>query len=61
MCTQGHHPDMGSHAKFTNYSFDKKEFIRLVNKAAEHVWNHSDFKKYTARNYEGKIENHMEL
>ncbi len=44
--SQGHHPD-GSHAKFTNYSFDKKEFIRMVNVAADNVRNHVDFQKFT--------------
>ncbi|XP_050439181.1 EGF domain-specific O-linked N-acetylglucosamine transferase isoform X2 [Adelges cooleyi] len=33
-------PDNGAHAKFTNYSFDKNEFLRLVAEAAEHVKKH---------------------
>ncbi|GLV39150.1 EGF-domain O-GlcNAc transferase [Carabus blaptoides fortunei] len=43
---EGHHPDGGSHAKFTNYSFDIAEFIRIVNKAAMHVKNHAEFRKF---------------
>lgn len=43
---------MGSHAKFTNYSFDKDEFVRLVNKAAEHVWNHLEFQNSIMANFE---------
>lgn len=34
---QGQHPDQGAHAKFTNYSFDKDEFLSLVDEAATHV------------------------
>ncbi|KAG4073071.1 hypothetical protein HA402_009490 [Bradysia odoriphaga] len=41
----GHHPD-GSHAKFTNYSFDRDEFMRLVNVAADYVRNHVDYQKF---------------
>ncbi|KAF0760964.1 EGF domain-specific O-linked N-acetylglucosamine transferase [Aphis craccivora] len=37
MQDKGHHPDQGAHAKFTNYSFDKDEFISLVDEAAIHV------------------------
>lgn len=49
---QGHHPEGGAHAKFTNYSFDKKEFARLVREAAEHVLNHKEFKKMIAERSE---------
>jgi len=42
---EGTHPDGGAHAKFTNYSFDVKEFLRLVEKAAAHVKNHPQFKE----------------
>ncbi|KAH9500584.1 hypothetical protein Btru_076977 [Bulinus truncatus] len=28
---KGHHPTLGAHAKFTNYAFDVKEFMRLMN------------------------------
>jgi protein O-GlcNAc transferase len=45
---EGHHPDIegAGHPKFTNYAFDVKEFARLVAKAAEHVKNHEDYKKF---------------
>lgn len=40
-CTsQGHHPDIGAHEKFTNYEFNVKEFMRLMQKAVDHVKNH---------------------
>ncbi|KAL7636047.1 UNVERIFIED_CONTAM: hypothetical protein RMT77_013865 [Armadillidium vulgare] len=42
---QGHHPDLGAHEKFTNYSFDKDAFVRLVRKAANLVKQHSEWKK----------------
>nr|XP_056715270.1 EGF domain-specific O-linked N-acetylglucosamine transferase isoform X3 [Euleptes europaea] len=38
---QGHHPTLGKHPKFTNYSFDVEEFVRLVLLAADHVSQHS--------------------
>ncbi|XP_054743720.1 EGF domain-specific O-linked N-acetylglucosamine transferase [Anastrepha obliqua] len=43
---EGHHPQGGAHAKFTNYRFDPKEFVRLVARAAEHVWAHIEFQKF---------------
>ena len=33
----GNHPDLGAHKKFTNYTFDKNEFVRLVMIAVKHV------------------------
>ncbi|XP_028176160.1 EGF domain-specific O-linked N-acetylglucosamine transferase [Ostrinia furnacalis] len=42
---EGHGPN-GSHAKFTNYSFDVEEFLRLVAKCAEHVRKRPDFKSF---------------
>ncbi|RVE43829.1 hypothetical protein evm_011497 [Chilo suppressalis] len=42
---EGHGPN-GSHAKFTNYSFDVQEFLRLVAKCAEHVRKRQDFKNF---------------
>ncbi|PKU29460.1 egf domain-specific o-linked n-acetylglucosamine transferase [Limosa lapponica baueri] len=38
---QGHHPTLGEHPKFTNYSFDVEEFMYLVLLAANHVSQHS--------------------
>jgi hypothetical protein len=40
---QGHHPEGGAHAKFTNYSFDVDEFLRLVAVGAKHVKHHKAF------------------
>ncbi|XP_069793200.1 EGF domain-specific O-linked N-acetylglucosamine transferase isoform X2 [Narcine bancroftii] len=37
---KGHHPTLGDHPKFTNYSFDVTEFMRLVLSAAEKVTQH---------------------
>ncbi|XP_044307922.1 EGF domain-specific O-linked N-acetylglucosamine transferase isoform X1 [Varanus komodoensis] len=34
---EGHHPTLGKHPKFTNYSFDVEEFVRLVLLAADHT------------------------
>ncbi|KAH9382685.1 hypothetical protein HPB48_023241 [Haemaphysalis longicornis] len=34
---RGHHPTLGAHAKFTSYSFDVDEFLRLLGKAIDHV------------------------
>ncbi|CAN8004720.1 unnamed protein product [Ixodes pacificus] len=34
---EGHHPTLGAHAKFTNYRFDVGEFLRLLQKAVDHV------------------------
>ncbi|KOC65578.1 EGF domain-specific O-linked N-acetylglucosamine transferase [Habropoda laboriosa] len=42
----GTHPDGGAHAKFTNYSFDVKEFLRVVSQAKDYVENHGSFKKF---------------
>ncbi|KAF7693436.1 EGF domain-specific O-linked N-acetylglucosamine transferase [Silurus meridionalis] len=37
---KGHHPTLGDHPKFTNYTFDPNEFMRLVMLAADHVQRH---------------------
>lgn len=42
----GHHPEVGAHAKFTNYSFDKDEFSRIVKKAADSVRRNSEYRKF---------------
>lgn len=52
---QGTHPDGGAHAKFTNYSFDVKEFLRIVSLARNHVKHHNAFKKFN--NSHDKIQN----
>ncbi|EDW03910.1 EGF domain-specific O-linked N-acetylglucosamine transferase [Drosophila grimshawi] len=42
---EGHHPEGGAHAKFTNYRFDVPEFERVVAKAAVAVRAHEEFPK----------------
>ena len=37
---EGHHPTLGPHKKFTNYSFKQQAFVRLVLKAVDHVLQH---------------------
>lgn len=56
---QGHHPSGGAHAKFTNYSFDKEEFIRLVDKAADYVLNHDEFKKFVIHNFDENVHDEL--
>lgn len=45
--SQGHHPTLGDHPKFTNYSFDVGEFMRLVLEAAEYVTHHPAWQRRT--------------
>lgn len=43
----GQHPDgSGGHAKFTNYTFDRSEFVRLVRKAVDHVRDNDKYRKF---------------
>uniref|UniRef100_A0A3Q4AC47 EGF domain-specific O-linked N-acetylglucosamine transferase n=1 Tax=Mola mola TaxID=94237 RepID=A0A3Q4AC47_MOLML len=44
---KGHHPTLGDHPKFTNYSFDVTEFMRLVLEAAEYVTQHPKWQRQT--------------
>ena len=48
---QGHHPTLGAHKKFTNYSFDVDEFMRLIDEAAEYVFSHPRFVKAQKTKY----------
>lgn len=57
---EGHHPEGGAHAKFTNYSFDPKEFARMVAKAAEHVREHEEYQKYVEERKSVEEEERME-
>lgn len=50
----GTHPDGGAHAKFTNYSFDVNEFLRIVSLAANHVKEQMSFKKFIDPNYDNE-------
>lgn len=54
----------GPHAKFTNYSFDKDEFARLVAKAVEHVYRQDSFHEFIKQSNEGDTNEklqHIEL
>uniref|UniRef100_A0A3Q1FG32 EGF domain-specific O-linked N-acetylglucosamine transferase n=1 Tax=Acanthochromis polyacanthus TaxID=80966 RepID=A0A3Q1FG32_9TELE len=42
---KGHHPTLGDHPKFTNYSFDVREFMRLVLEAANYVTHHPKWQR----------------
>uniref|UniRef100_A0A8C5D7R3 EGF domain-specific O-linked N-acetylglucosamine transferase n=1 Tax=Gouania willdenowi TaxID=441366 RepID=A0A8C5D7R3_GOUWI len=37
---KGHHPTIGDHPKFTNYSFEVGEFMRIVLEAVDYVTRH---------------------
>ncbi|XP_026671080.1 EGF domain-specific O-linked N-acetylglucosamine transferase isoform X1 [Ceratina calcarata] len=50
----GTHPDGGAHAKFTNYSFDVKEFLRITSQAAEYVKNQNSFKEFVNKRAQRK-------
>ncbi|XP_063376230.1 EGF domain-specific O-linked N-acetylglucosamine transferase [Cydia fagiglandana] len=56
---QGHGPGGGSHAKFTNYSFDVDEFLRLVEECAAYVRERRDFKNFVEASAEKR--RHEEL
>uniref|UniRef100_A0A1B0DDB1 EGF domain-specific O-linked N-acetylglucosamine transferase n=1 Tax=Phlebotomus papatasi TaxID=29031 RepID=A0A1B0DDB1_PHLPP len=56
----GSSTESGAYAKFTNYSFDPDEFMRLVNKAADHIEQHNEFKNYLNQ-YLTQNENRDEL
>uniref|UniRef100_A0A8D8YSF6 EGF domain-specific O-linked N-acetylglucosamine transferase n=1 Tax=Cacopsylla melanoneura TaxID=428564 RepID=A0A8D8YSF6_9HEMI len=45
---EGHHPNGGAHAKFTNYKFNVPEFLRLVRLGVQYVQGHRKFQKYIA-------------
>ncbi|XP_020711618.2 EGF domain-specific O-linked N-acetylglucosamine transferase isoform X2 [Athalia rosae] len=51
----GTHPDGGAHAKFTNYSFDVEEFLRIVKLAEKHVKNHKTFKEHVEKSSKNRI------
>ncbi|CAL4082288.1 unnamed protein product [Meganyctiphanes norvegica] len=42
---EGHTHTLGAHKKFTNYTFDVKEFLRLIMKAVDHVKTHPGWLK----------------
>ncbi|KAK2151315.1 hypothetical protein LSH36_367g02007 [Paralvinella palmiformis] len=59
---EGHHPTLGAHKKFTNYSFDVSEFLRIVKKMATYVKQHPSFRAARRLKYKGyDIKNKTEL
>ncbi|XP_034230481.1 EGF domain-specific O-linked N-acetylglucosamine transferase isoform X3 [Thrips palmi] len=59
---EGHHPQMGAHAKFTNYRFDVDEFEAIVKKATDHVQAHPAFKEFLSTSLKyGHPATHIEL
>nr|XP_061779791.1 EGF domain-specific O-linked N-acetylglucosamine transferase-like isoform X2 [Nerophis lumbriciformis] len=46
---RGHHPTLGDHPKFTNYSFDVDEFMRFVLQAADYVTRHPKWRRHILR------------
>ena len=55
---EGKHPTMGTpHKKFTNYSFDSNEFIRLLKKMINYVTNHPEFVRSRRVKHNIKAEN----
>ena len=48
---EGHHPEGGPHAKFTNYEFDAEEFVRIVDSAAEYVARHAAYRRLFPSNH----------
>ncbi|XP_046469795.1 EGF domain-specific O-linked N-acetylglucosamine transferase isoform X1 [Neodiprion pinetum] len=57
----GTHPDGGAHAKFTNYSFDVEEFLRLVTVAEKHVKNHKAFKDFIKQSSKKNITSYKNV
>lgn len=60
---EGKHPQLGTpHKKFTNYTFDKQEFVRMVKKMVKYVRGHPAFVKAMKKKYgdsdleTGKVE-----
>ena len=60
---QGHDPAGRPNPKFTSYSFDISEFMRLVTEGANHVRQHPAFvsARQMCRNISGCVEQKDEL
>ncbi|CAG4944872.1 unnamed protein product [Colias eurytheme] len=54
---EGHGPGGTSHAKFTNYSFDVEEFLRLVKICAAYVQQRQDFQNFVMASLESRRMN----
>lgn len=49
---EGKHPQHGTpHKKFTNYSFEPSEFVRMVKKMVKHVKEHPEYLKAHAAKF----------
>jgi EGF domain-specific O-GlcNAc transferase len=49
---EGKHPTLGTpHKKFTNYSFDKHEFARMVRKMVQYVKKHPSYRAAKRHKY----------
>ncbi|XP_077430445.1 EGF domain-specific O-linked N-acetylglucosamine transferase isoform X2 [Vanacampus margaritifer] len=46
---KGHHPTLGDHPKFTNYSFDVEEFMHLVQEATLYITQHPKWQRCIMR------------
>jgi hypothetical protein len=57
---QGHHPTLGAHKKFTNYSFNVNEFLRIVKKMANYVKQHPHFRAARRQKYGKKDDYEMD-
>ena len=44
---------MGAHKKFTNYTFDVEEFMRLIGEASQYVISHPRFVDEQTKKYGG--------
>lgn len=51
---------MGAHAKFTNYAFGVREFLRRIAEAADHVRNHPEYKAAWEKRYGHRKEQKQE-
>uniref|UniRef100_A0A6B2E8E9 EGF domain-specific O-linked N-acetylglucosamine transferase n=1 Tax=Phlebotomus kandelakii TaxID=1109342 RepID=A0A6B2E8E9_9DIPT len=51
--------ESGAYAKFTNYSFDPDEFMRLVHRAADHIEHQKEFRDF-ANQYLTRGEKHSD-
>ena len=57
---EGRHPQLGTpHKKFTNYSFDPSEFIRMVRKMIDHVKGHEAYQQAYKQKYKGSQKSEL--
>ena len=54
---EGKHPQLGTpHKKFTNYSFDPSEFVRMARKMIAYVRTHPSYQKALRDKFPEKVE-----